>query len=463
MGQYGGMSSASIYASAGRSRTGWVRTALAGVMLTVCAVLGVIVAPGAMAETTVSDAAAALRQGESVFVAPDANPTITSAQADALRARISKIDHPYFIAILPPTAMVNGDPTSTLRQLRQEVGLTGTYAVVVGPSFRAGDTSVAVSDLATEAFRKHANDGVFAVLDSFVASSGKRITGQTGDTTSIWPGLLLFGGLGAATIGGLFFVRSRKRKEAHAQLQAIRTVVDEDVTQFGEEVMALDVNDPRLTDEGRTHAKNALDLYDQAKNSAEAMTAPEQAARVTTILEDGRYSLACVSAQLTGQKMPERRAPCFVDPRHGPSVEDIMWAPDGGTARAIPVCSRCSIQLQAGLMPQAREVNVGGQMVPYWRGGAIYGPYVGGYYAYSGADIMSTIFMGTMMGNMFGGGYYGPMAGGWSSGSWSSGSGGGFGTGGGFGGGGDFGGGGGMDFGGGGGFGGGDFGGGGDF
>ena len=443
---------------AGRFDVSRLRATVAAVALTVCATVGIITAPAAFADTTVSDAAAALRQGESVFVAPDANPTITSAEADALRARISKIDHPYFVAILPATAMVNGDPTSTLRQLRQEVGLTGTYAVVVGPSFRAGDTSVAVSDLATEAFRKHANDGVYAVLDAFVATSGKRITGQTGDTTSAWPGLLLFGGLGVAAVGGLFFVRGRKRKETQAQLQAVRTVVDEDVTQYGEEVMALDVNDPRLTDEGRTHAQNALDMYDQAKNSADAMTAPDQAARVTTILEDGRYSLACVSAQLSGQKMPERRAPCFVDPRHGPSVEDIMWAPDGGAARGIPVCSQCSVQLEAGLMPQARQVNVGGQMVPYWRGGSMYGPYVGGYYAYSGADMMSTIFMGTMMANMFsGGGYYGgPMSGGWGSGDSSS-------AGSGFGGGGDFGGGGGMDFGGGGGFGGGDFGGGGDF
>ena len=436
------------------------RGLLGATVLLVMSSIALIFAPSALADTTVSDAATALRQGESVFVAPDANPTISASEASALRARIAKIDHPYFVAILPASAMVNGDPTSTLRELRQEVGLSGTYAIVVGPSFRAGDTSVAVSDLATEAFRKHANDGVYAVLDAFVASSGKRITGQTGDTTSIWPSLLLFGGLGAATLGGLFWFRGRKRKETQAQLAAVRTVVDEDVTQYGEEVMKLDVNDPRLTDEGRAHAQNALDLYDKAKRSADEMTSPDQAARVTTVLEDGRYSLACVTAALTGQKMPERRAPCFVDPRHGPSVEDIMWAPDGGTARAIPVCAACGVQLNAGLMPQAREVNVGGQMVPYWRGGAMYGPYVGGYYAYSGMDIMSTIFMGTMMGNMFGVGYYGPMMGGW--GGSDGGAGGGFNSGG-FGGGGDFGGGGGFDFGGGGGFGGGDFGGGGDF
>ncbi len=436
-----------------------LRTALIGGVLSLLAAITLLTAPAALADTTVSDAAAALRQGESVFVAPDANPTISAAEATALRTRISKIDHPYFVAILPATAMVNGDPASTLRQLRQEVGLTGTYAVVVGPSFRAGDTSVAVSDLATEAFRKHADEGVFAVLDSFVASSGKRISGQTGDTTSMVPGLLLVGGLGAAGLGGLFYFRGRKRKETEAQLAAIRTVVDEDVTQYGEEVMKLDVNDPGLNDEGREHARNALDLYDKAKRSADEMTSPDQAARVTTVLEDGRYSLACVTAQLTGQKMPERRAPCFVDPRHGPSVDDIMWAPDGGAPRAIPVCSACAVQLEAGLMPAARQVNVGGQMVPYWRGGAMYGPYVGGYYAYSGVDMMSTIFMGTMMGNMMGGGFYGPMGGGWSGGDTGSG---GFGSGG-FGSGGDFGGGGGMDFGGGGGFGGGDFGGGGDF
>ena len=34
---------------------------------------------------------------------------------------------------------------------------------------------------------------------------------------------------------------------------------------------------------------------------------------------------------LDGRKPPERRPPCFFDPRHGPSSRDVEWAPPGGT------------------------------------------------------------------------------------------------------------------------------------
>ncbi|MEI8056188.1 MAG: hypothetical protein WCI29_02220 [Actinomycetes bacterium] len=415
------------------------------------AILALTAAP-ASADTTVSDAATALRQGASVFVAPDADPTITSSEADALRGRISAIQHPYFVAVLPASAMAGGDPVAILRQLRQEVGLEGTYALVVGKSFRAGDTTVQVSDLATAAFREHSSEGVFAVLDAFIASSALRMTGSSGEPKNPLPGILFFTAAAAALVGGLFYVSRKKKAAARVELAALRQVIDEDVTEFGEEAAAIDLNDPRLDDTGRVHAQHALDSYEGAKMSADAMAVPDDATMVTQALEDGRYSLACVKAQMAGQALPDRRPPCFVDPRHGPSAEDIMWAPDGGAQRAIPVCLACSTMLQNGQSPIPREVMANGQRVPYWRGGATYAPYAGGYYASSGADLMSMIFMGTMMGHMFGGG--GMWAGGQGMGGQDNG--GGFDGGGGgiFGGGGDFGGGG---------FGGGDFGGGGDF
>ena len=429
-----------------------LRATLGGVVLGVIVALSTSLglAGVAAADTTVSEAAAALRGGESVFVAPDADPSMGGAEADQLRAQIAGTGYPFFVALLPTSAAVDSSADATLKALRDEVGLSGTYALYIGNAFRAGDTQGRVSDLATQAYREHSSEGTFAVLESFVASAGERITGKSGTPVNgAAVGAVLLGGA-ALVGGGGYYVYRRNQKVTAERTAAVRRTVDEDVTSYGEVVARLDVDDPRLDDSGRADAQRALDAYESAKKNAELMRRPEDAATVTTSLEDGRYAVACVDARIDGRPVPERRAPCFVDPRHGPSVEDVTWAPDGGAPRPIPVCTACASTLAAGQLPAPREVEVGGARVPYWSGGRAYAPYAGGYYATSGADTMSLLFMGAMLGGAFSGpGYGGGASGGDSS------SGGGWGSGGGSG---DFGGGGG-----GGDFGGGDFGGGGDF
>ena len=74
----------------------------------------------------------------------------------------------------------------------------------------------------------------------------------------------------------------------------MQRTVNEDVTSYGEVVADIDVDDPRLDDAGRADAQRALDAYETAKKNADAMTRPEDAALVTTALEDGRFALACV-------------------------------------------------------------------------------------------------------------------------------------------------------------------------
>jgi hypothetical protein len=150
-----------------------------------------------------------------------------------------------------------------------------------------------------------------------------------------------------------------------------------------------------------------------------------------------------------------------MDPRHGPSTQDVMWAPEGGTPRSVPVCQACAVEIADGRTPAAREVPVGAgsARVPYWQAGPQYGGYAGGYYSSFG-NVLPAFLLGTMLGDAHGTVYapqqdLGWMGGGGSgadSGGWMGGGGGGFdggGGGGGFDGGG---GGGGFDGGGGGGF-----------
>jgi len=143
--------------------------------------------------------------------------------------------------------------------------------------------------------------------------------------------------------------------------------------------------------------------------------------------------MASAEARLDGKDPPERRPVCFFDPRHGPSVRDVAWAPDGGVTREVPACAACAVRVESGQEPDSRQVVVRGRSMPYWQAGPVYGRYFGGF------------FPGLALGEFAGSGWQGSGAtvdtfGG---GDFSCGGGGDFGGGGGGGGGGDFGGGGG--------------------
>jgi hypothetical protein len=104
--------------------------------------------------------------------------------------------------------------------------------------------------------------------------------------------------------------------------------------------------------------------------------------------------MACVKARVAGQPLPQRRPPCFFDPRHGLSVEDVPYAPVGGAERRVPACALDAERVKAGAEPDVRQVMVGTRRVPYWQGGRAYQPYAAGYFGAFGP--LDWIFMGFM-------------------------------------------------------------------
>ena len=115
------------------------------------------------------------------------------------------------------------------------------------------------------------------------------------------------------------------------QLATSKRAADEDVTKFGEELQRLDsdVAGHALDEPMQQDYQRALDAYDNAKMSLDAVTKPEEIRHVTEILEDGRYAVACVKARIAGEPLPAKRPPCFFNPAHGPSSQDVEL----GTAR----------------------------------------------------------------------------------------------------------------------------------
>ncbi|MFC8712458.1 hypothetical protein ACFUCQ_21410 [Streptomyces sp. NPDC057197] len=416
-------------------------------------------APRAEAATSVSAIAQALRKSP-VYVDPAAAAQLGSADADALARKIKDADRPLFIAVLPA-----GYPTQNLfADLRTATGVTGAYAVRLGDRFDArADASVlprtAVRNLVTSVQGEDTATQLTDFTDRALANlrgrapaswgGDGRSGGMSGTALVTVAAVLVAGGVGAYTLAR----RSSRRRETEqrAALEKLRVVVDEDITAFGEELDRLDFHpaESGADDAMRADYERALDAYEQAKQSMAAARGPEDVRAVTHALEDGRFSLALLAARREHRPLPERRPPCFFDPRHGPSVTDATWTPPGGAPRQVPVCAADATRLADGRDPVVRQVDTDQGRRPYWDAGPAYGPWAGGYF---GGGILPGLLVGTVLGGMlstpsyaadYGDGGFGGYTGGDVSGAdFDPGDfGGGFGDGGGGGGGGDFGGG----------------------
>ncbi|MCW2767192.1 MAG: hypothetical protein JWO11_3151 [Nocardioides sp.] len=213
--------------------------------------------------------------------------------------------------------------------------------------------------------------------------------------------LILVGAIVAAVVAS----RNGKRRELErrqAELEPIKKFAFEDITALGVELQSLDADllGHDLDAGANADYQRALDSYEAAKTAGDAILEPEDLKNVAEILEDGRYAILCVRARVAGEPLPTRRPPCFFDPRHGPSVEDVPYAPPGGATRDVPACALDAERVRAGADPDIRKVMVGSQRVPYWQGGRAYQPYAAGYFGGGGA--MNLMFMGLMFGGLGG-------------------------------------------------------------
>jgi hypothetical protein len=150
-------------------------------------------------------------------------------------------------------------------------------------------------------------------------------------------------------------------------LAGVMKLCEEDVTLLGEQLRRLDADTAEhpLDEVARIDYQKALDAYESAGRALRKATTPEGVTDVTDTLNEGRYALACVEAQLTGSPRPEKRAPCFFNPQHGPSVKDVMFTPPGGGTRRVAACAQDLARVEAGERPRVRTVEVEGRRVPY--------------------------------------------------------------------------------------------------
>jgi hypothetical protein len=168
----------------------------------------------------------------------------------------------------------------------------------------------------------------------------------------------------------MFGGRRRRREEelaAKGRWRVARRLMDEDVTVLGEQVAELHVDTlaDDLDADAHDHYRRALEYYDQAKQLLAASETVEHVVAVEQVVADARFHRAAVIAGIAGEPLPERREPCFFNPQHGPSMQDVEWTPPGGVARIIAVCAADARALAAGGEPLVRMVRVGDRWVPW--------------------------------------------------------------------------------------------------
>jgi uncharacterized membrane protein YgcG len=161
---------------------------------------------------------------------------------------------------------------------------------------------------------------------------------------------------------------------------------------------------PNADHEAKAHYNEAVEVYSGAEQALDHARRPEDLQPVSSELERGRYEMEAAKALLAGRRAPERRPPCFFDPRHGPSTRDVEWAPPGGTPRPVPACEADALRVEQGLDPNVREIDYGGRRVPYWAAPPMYTPFFGGFWGGFGfGGFLPGLLIGEMLGGGFGG------------------------------------------------------------
>jgi LPXTG-motif cell wall-anchored protein len=393
-------------------------------------------------------------RSDNVYVDPEADPTLSAAEADALRDRIvEQRAGPMYVVVAPAeiAGEAGGDPARALGRIGEAVDRGATYVIVAGRTIRALSGVLdrgEAGELAAEAIDGNGGD-LSAILLDFTDRVGEARTGGGGGDgdgdgagTS---GLVLLGLLGA---GGAALLVGRRRRRARdaAEFEEAKRNARDDLVALGDDIRALDIDVqmPNVDPEAKADYDHAVARYTEAEDLWERARTPGDLAPVGSALEEGRWAMASAKARFSGETPPERRPPCFFDPRHGPSSRDVLWSPPYGEERPVPACEADAQRVERGDEPQAREVEWAGRRVPYWQAGPAYAPFAGGFFGGFGGGLLPGILIGSLLGGAMSPGI---AYGGWDDG--GGGDGGGDFGGGGFGGdfgGGDFGGGGGGDF-----------------
>lgn len=307
--------------------------------------------PAAHAATTtdVASIAESLRR-DPVYVAPGVDE-LTPDEADEVRAAIRGASTAVYVAVLPGNGTSDDtEAAALLGEIANATDLSGTYAVVVGRSLRAGSTflpSGQAGQLAGAAAQANSGGRAAAVLLDFVdrisaaarsngqapsgAGSNGTTTGQgtpaserRGDDGGIGLGTILLVG-GAAGAGVWAWRRSRRNKadrtEADRAATADRQMLSAELSVLADDVLRVE-QDVLLNPAAREDYDAAVNRYRAAQAALEYADEPIDLIRVRRVLDEATYSMQRAKAIIAGRTPPEPPAELRQPGRHGePAIE----------------------------------------------------------------------------------------------------------------------------------------------
>lgn len=299
-------------------------------------------------------------------------------------------------------------PAELVHRLYSHVDREGTYAILFGGSgahegggFYAYQWARGGRLYDVKAAVRHGIDccapDYEGMLERFIADSdnpkhSRRVDVVIEDPAEdggSGPPLMLLGVLGVGAIAGfsaLMAARGRRTSSTPsapplldpADLEALRGPLREEIEQVRQEIGAAETTTSDPTALARATAARAL--LDRAHQSMTAMASAADARQVTQALADARFELTALAAVRDGRPVPERTPPCFVDPRHGPSVATAVY-PAAEVGAPVPVCAACQAQLAAGQEPVARTLLQGGRSTSHWLAAGPAWLYLNSYWA----------------------------------------------------------------------------------
>ncbi|MEU8227682.1 hypothetical protein [Kribbella sp. NPDC048915] len=272
-------------------------------------------------------------------------------------------------------------------QLYDRVGVEGVYAVLVdassqskgrgfhavqradhGPTYFVGDAVDQAVDCCAPDYEEMIERFIqrAQVVDKPFYVDAAPFAGGAAGIIALW-----------TTVTGLGARRARRQDEA-AHLKVAQPLLDEEIIALSQQVSAL----PTTTDPQKSKlSKDILDTVEKARQRLDAAKGDKDIEAVSTLLGSARYGLVCLEAVRAGQPIPEPTAPCFFDPRHGPSTAQVRWKPERGAEREVDVCAACKQRDEAGAEPAIRMVKGFQLERPYWEYAEDLSAYVNGYWS----------------------------------------------------------------------------------
>jgi hypothetical protein len=407
-----------------RPRRAWVPRALRPLVLvgTGLVLVGLLAGP-AWAGRYVDRAVAGLGRNP-VYVDGGARRAIRAASVTALRTRVERADTPIYVAVLPAAALREAGGSADRLAQAVLAALRGGGTVAVSAGGRNGAASNTLDPGTAPAALRAANQAhrgdLAGTMMDFVgradaaASAGQPFWQTVWDQPFVRPIALIIGGLILVTLvnAGVNMLR-RRRSGKTSGFGDVRALAREDIVALGDDLRNLDVgleaesNLPATRDYTR-----AYESFQQAVEAFERAESPDDFAPVSTALEAARYSMTLARARFEGREIPQRRPPCFFDTRHGPSVDDVGWMPEGGPPRPVPACESCMWSIANGVEPAARQVTAGGRRMPFYNAPPHFESWFAGYFGGAAAGLVDGFPLGRALDdgyagglNTFGGGY----------------------------------------------------------